>query len=201
MPKVSQEHLDARRDEILDAACLCFARKGFHETTIADIREASGLSTGAIYGHFESKDAIVRAAADRALERLEAMVEIAREEPDPRHGLRRLYEAVTACATAPGEGGLESSRLEVRLRAAAIHDPDLRALVQRWYRTLIPEIAELVERIRADEGRPRDPPAERIARAIVAAMEGSLVQRVIDEEADLDLAETVVGWIAGEPPT
>lgn len=197
MPKVSQEHLDARRDEILDAACACFSRKGFHETTIADIREESGLSTGAIYGHFESKDAIVRAAAARARERLEAMLEIARAEADPRRGLQRLYEALTACATAPGEKGLESSRLEVRLRAAAIHDPELRAIVRRWYRTLIPEIAELVARIREDENQPGDPADERVARAILAAMEGSLVQRVLDEDADLDLGAIVVGWATG----
>lgn len=48
----------ARRDEILEAAIACFANKGVGATTIAEIREASGASTGSIYHHFGDKDGI-----------------------------------------------------------------------------------------------------------------------------------------------
>ena len=49
MPKVSQEHRDARRAQILRAAAACFERKGYQRTTMADIIRESGLSAGAIY--------------------------------------------------------------------------------------------------------------------------------------------------------
>ena len=48
MPKVSEEHLDARRRQIVDAAIVCFVRKGFHRATMQDICREAGLSAGAV---------------------------------------------------------------------------------------------------------------------------------------------------------
>ena len=64
MPKVSQEHLDARRRQILDAAIECFSEQGFHRATMHDIVQRSGLSAGAIYRYFESKDELIQAIID-----------------------------------------------------------------------------------------------------------------------------------------
>ena len=64
MPKVSKEHSEARRRQIIDAAYQCFARKGFHQTTMRDIYEEAGLSPGAVYHYFDSKDEIIQASFD-----------------------------------------------------------------------------------------------------------------------------------------
>ena len=61
MPKVSQAHLDARRAQILEAALTCFARNGFHRTTMQEIVKQSRLSPGAIYNYFASKEQIIEA--------------------------------------------------------------------------------------------------------------------------------------------
>ena len=55
MPRVSREYLDRRRDEIAAAALRCFAREGFHRTTMQDIVAESGLSPGALYRYFAAK--------------------------------------------------------------------------------------------------------------------------------------------------
>jgi hypothetical protein len=44
MPKVSQEHQESRRNQIIEAAMECFSKKGFHQTTMRDIVSESGLS-------------------------------------------------------------------------------------------------------------------------------------------------------------
>jgi AcrR family transcriptional regulator len=62
MPKVSEAYLEARRQEILDAAIACFTRKGFHQTTMDDICRQAELSPGAVYRYFASKDDIIDAA-------------------------------------------------------------------------------------------------------------------------------------------
>ena len=67
MPKVTEAYRDARRDEIAAAALRCFAAKGFHRTSMADIIAESGLSAGAIYGHYESKEALLSTVAGRIL--------------------------------------------------------------------------------------------------------------------------------------
>ena len=56
---------DPIRDRLLDAAAAVFARQGFDGTKILDIVREAGLSTGAIYGRFESKQALLREAVLR----------------------------------------------------------------------------------------------------------------------------------------
>jgi len=67
MPRVSPEHSRARRQQILDAARTAFLRDGFHATSVQDIQREAGLSAGAIYLYFKSKDEIVTAIAADAL--------------------------------------------------------------------------------------------------------------------------------------
>jgi AcrR family transcriptional regulator len=68
MPKVSDAHREARRHEIATAALRCFARKGFAATSMADIIAESGLSAGAIYGHYKSKDELITLAIMEVLD-------------------------------------------------------------------------------------------------------------------------------------
>ncbi|KAA8959419.1 TetR/AcrR family transcriptional regulator [Mycobacterium sp.] len=58
---VSDEDKSQRRDEILAAAKTVFARKGFHNTTIADIAKEAGLAYGSVYWYFDSKDDLFHA--------------------------------------------------------------------------------------------------------------------------------------------
>ena len=58
---VSDEDKSQRRDEIMAAAKEVFARKGFHETTIADIAKEAGLAYGSVYWYFDSKDELFHA--------------------------------------------------------------------------------------------------------------------------------------------
>src|SRR3954462_3215845 len=61
MPKVTEEHVDARRRQILSAALRCFARAGFHRTTMQDIFREADLSPGAVYSYFKGKDELIGA--------------------------------------------------------------------------------------------------------------------------------------------
>ena len=80
MPKVTQAHLDARRQQILDAAWACFARKGYHQTTMQDICQQSELSPGAIYRYFPSKEDIRTAVWDRNRDWARDLLETARSQ-------------------------------------------------------------------------------------------------------------------------
>src|SRR6476646_9850159 len=63
MPKVSADHLQARRRQILDGARSCFARHGYDGATVRVLEEEIGLSRGAIFHHFPDKDALFLALA------------------------------------------------------------------------------------------------------------------------------------------
>ena len=65
MPKVSEEHLAARRAQILEGARRAFAEHGYEGATVARLEEATGLSRGAIFHYFEDKqDLFVALAID-----------------------------------------------------------------------------------------------------------------------------------------
>lgn len=64
MPKVTAEHLAARRSQIVRAALRSFARDGFIATTMADIAEEADLSVGVLYRYFPSKDALLEAVME-----------------------------------------------------------------------------------------------------------------------------------------
>ncbi|MGU3433184.1 TetR/AcrR family transcriptional regulator [Actinomycetes bacterium M1A6_2h] len=63
MPKVSEDHLAARRSQILDGARACFAEFGYDGATVRRLEEATGLSRGAIFHHFKDKDGLFLALA------------------------------------------------------------------------------------------------------------------------------------------
>ena len=58
---------DERRESILEAALGCFLEKGYIATTINDIREASGATTGSIYHFFDGKGALAMALLEDAI--------------------------------------------------------------------------------------------------------------------------------------
>ena len=74
-PDVSEE----RKEQILEAATEVFIRAGFHKARMDDIAKQAGLSKGALYWYFDSKDAIIQAILDRMFgreyEKLAAFVE------------------------------------------------------------------------------------------------------------------------------
>lgn len=82
MPKVTEAYLEERRQQILNAAIMCFARKGFHQTTMEDIGQEAGLSPGVAYRYFESKDDIIVATVQGSADRSVRLNEEVAEEQD-----------------------------------------------------------------------------------------------------------------------
>ena len=86
MPKVSPEHKQRRREEILEGAQRAFAQHGYEGATVARLEEETGLSRGAIFSYFENKEALFINVVGRSSARL---VEIWLEG-----GFRALLEAI-----------------------------------------------------------------------------------------------------------
>src|SRR5215813_2114856 len=93
MPKVTQEHVDARRRQILSAALRCFAREGFHRTTMQDIFREAELSPGAVYSYFTGKEELIAGIIGEMMDFVGATA-ILFSEPLPEGRLRRPGEAL-----------------------------------------------------------------------------------------------------------
>jgi TetR/AcrR family transcriptional regulator, transcriptional repressor of aconitase len=70
MPRVSEDHLAARRRQILDGARRCFAEYGYERATVRRLEQTIGLSRGAIFHHFRDKDTLFFELAHEDAERM-----------------------------------------------------------------------------------------------------------------------------------
>ncbi|GAA4840425.1 TetR/AcrR family transcriptional regulator [Saccharopolyspora rosea] len=123
MPRVSQDHLDARRRQILDGSRTCFARHGYEGATVRRLEDATGLSRGAIFHHFKDKESLFLALAEDDAER---MADVVAEQGLVQVMRDLLAEPAGDSAHAPGADWL-GTRLEVSRRLRT--DRDFR---ERW---------------------------------------------------------------------
>jgi len=65
--KVSKEKVAEHRKAILEAAARLFRERGFENVSVADVMKEAGLTHGAFYGYFPSKEALIAEAASAAL--------------------------------------------------------------------------------------------------------------------------------------
>jgi len=193
MPKVSRAHRESRRQQILEAAITCFAREGFHRTSIQDIIAESGLSAGAIYGYFAGKDAIVAAIAENRHAHEAAMLARAMARDDLTTALHDLAHGYVDWLRDPDER--RRRRVNIQLWAEALRNPEVGAIVQRGL-----ELREPITRaFRAARRRGRIPASldpDALSRAMLALLHGFILQQAwepgIDAEAFLTVVEHVI---------
>ena len=96
MPRKKDEALHAiRQQQILDAAKSCFVQHGFHATSMRQILEAAGISSGGAYNYFASKDDIVLGLVAEERSAIGALVERLRKNKEPLIGIAQLvYDAI-----------------------------------------------------------------------------------------------------------
>src|SRR5260370_42372345 len=82
-----------RRTQILDAAVVCFAKRGFHQASMHDISAEAGISVGLIYRYFQNKEAGISTIADRDKQEIQEILERAREAPGLLESLEDLFKA------------------------------------------------------------------------------------------------------------
>jgi TetR/AcrR family transcriptional regulator, transcriptional repressor of aconitase len=166
MPRVGQAHLDARRQQIVDAARARFAVHGFARTSMADVVAESGLSIGAIYRYFSSKEELVTAVCEQADEAFPTEL--------TAQSVGRFLEHVRTLAREQ-----DHARLVAQIYAEAAVSPPLAAIVARQLAALRTAVAELVPEDRGSA-------ADSIAEAFVAVGVGYNQQLAV--RGDLDPA-------------
>lgn len=92
MPKLKPATQRARREHILDAAEVCFARAGFHRTTMQDICREAGISPGALYVYFASKEDLIAGLVERDRTQFAERFEELSASPDFMQALASIGE-------------------------------------------------------------------------------------------------------------
>ncbi len=126
MRKRDPEKAARRRRQILEAAAVCFLRRGFHRASMQEICAEAGMSPGALYRYFDGKDAIIRAIAEDEREDNARLLQALADAPDLVTGLSRIGRAALEAGADPDYG-----RLAVEIMAEAARNPEVAAIFRR----------------------------------------------------------------------
>lgn len=182
MPRVSDAHLAARRKQILDAARTCFLREGFHTTSMQDVIAEAGLSVGAVYRYFRSKDDLIRAIAQSAIGgAAQVFSDIAAHEP-PLPLVDALDQALAYVETQAGEDGL--LRIAMQVWAEALRDPALGDFVAETYTGFQQRFTLIAERAKQSGELPPDADAAAVGTVLFGLIPGYLLQRILTGRPD-----------------
>lgn len=205
MPRISPERREAKRGEIIAAARRCFSRDGFHQTSMPEIAAEAGVSAGAPYRYFASKEEVILAIAGDAFQLI--------FEP-----VRRLAEATAAPTVADlvaaSLATIEQDTVTDAAGGVVPVEELLRCVVQTWSEILRSEevrggaaegfegvrrsIAEALGRGQAAGAMPKNVDTDLAARTVMGLLHGLLLQRVAFGIADTKgLAEGVRAVLGG----
>ena len=174
MPRVSQQHRDERREQILAAARRCFLRDGFHATSMHDLFAESGLSAGAVYGYFAGKDDVIVAIAEENMQGIVEMIRtVATTRPDQSVGetVAAIFEIVRTRHLQDGLAGLA-----VLVWAEALRNDELRERFTALLHELRSDLTEVVRARQRSGDITSEVDAAAIAGLLISTVPGYIVQ-------------------------
>ena len=164
-----------RHTQILDAAMVCFAKRGFHQASLHDISSEAGISVGLIYRYFENKEAVISAMADRHKQDISEVLERARQAPSLLESLEVLFTA--HCHE---KGSQVTAAFVVDLFAEASRNPGVAALVRDVCETTMNGVMDLIARAPEAKNATHDLSPRQVVELIFAVNDGLLMREVLN---------------------
>ena len=178
MPKLTAEQQNSRRQRIVDAAEQCFARNGFHRTTMQDICREAGISSGALYVYFDSKEALIEALTERDRKQFLGHFAAAGDGEDFTAVMEHLFQVCIV------DQPRHKSALCIEIGAESTRNPAIAATMGRFDESLRASLGLLLEDALA---KGRIAPLTSIDQALTSMMvvaDGVFWRRAVDPNFD-----------------
>jgi AcrR family transcriptional regulator len=177
MPRVTPAHEQAVRDRIIAAALRVFGEKGYRRATVQDVVRESGLSVGAIYTYFKSKDELFLASCDLTSGR--GLAELAERITAGTTAVERLLIGIDVYLRSIDEfQGMAGQATLVQAWAEAEQEPSVREMLVRRREQLVGAGQMLVREGIARGELPAWLDVEGFTRAFIGMLDGLLLQRI-----------------------
>lgn len=199
MPKISQAQREHQAARILEAAAECFARNGFHATSMDEVIAAAGVSSSTVYRYFpDGKRSLIRAVSNSRMrplvDQLRAMAE-GEVLPSPEDAFVDALAGLGLVGAGTAGNVTAAAKLAVNAWAEGSRDSEVSDLIRGHYAALRVELVRLVRRW-IDAGTLGDHlPAEEWAALIQQAAFGLVVEQVVTGRADVPAAALRLGQL------
>lgn len=171
---------EARRRQILEAACAAIAERGFAAVRISDVAAKASTSTGTVHYYFANRRDVLRQALrfafDQSIER--QLVELARLR-SPRRRLERLIELNLP------DGGEVTEEWVVWMEfwLEAVHHPEMRPVNEELYGRWRKVVGDIIEAGQASGDFREEADPDSLANRFVALMDGLAIQVLLHSHA------------------
>jgi len=189
-PKVSEQYLEDRRNQILDAAVTTFSQNGFHQTTIEEIRLEAGLSRGAVYHYFKTKEDIIDAIRGRSARQAEAIVISSAEADDAESVLLDLINSTVSVMVSPTS--VDANRLAMFLWAESLVNARIMDGQLPAFKPYLSALAESISKAQADGKVDPGLEPQATARLSAGALMGLQLQLSWEPEIDLEASRNAL---------
>lgn len=195
MPKLSQQEMDARRREIIEAAGRCFARKGIQTTTMREIFAEAGMSAGAVYNYFKTKDELIAAGIRQSTEESVAVLRDAKGPGGEALGFRDVIELfLTDLSRARSDGRARSTPM---IHAEVSVKPDLLGMFQEGRQKIRVAAREKVRRMRPEL---TDAQAATLVDFVFLLYQGMVTEAALDEPTNVEGMREVIDLVLARYP-
>jgi AcrR family transcriptional regulator len=196
-PDVSEE----RKDQILEAATRVFTQRGFDDARMDDIVAESGLSKGAIYWYFDSKEAIIVAILDRIFDWETAHIQ---KNISSDLGAAKQLELFVQASIEEMHKIEPLMPLFFDFWTRSLRNPTINQAIKRYYQLFLEIIEPIIQQgISTGEFRPVD--VKQSAMTIGAALEGTILMwayfpKIIDFDKQFRITLDILlqGLVANE---
>lgn len=179
--KLDPDRHAARRQTVLDAAIRCFAEKGFHGTSTAEICKVAGMSPGNLFHYFESKAAIIAAIAEQDRDEIAGLFAEASGADDVIGALEQIAEKALRLVADETYG-----RLTLEIAAESARSAEVAALFQRNDTFIMDELIRLLERgVAAGQIDPQLD-CESAAAWLYALTDGAIARAIMDRDSTVE---------------
>ena len=192
MPKLKPDTQLARREHILDVAERCFARSGFHRTTMADICRDAQVSPGALYVYFASKEDLIAGITERDRSKLAAQLSDVAKAPDLMAALAQLGEHYTV------EEPRHKQQLVIEIGCQSMREGQVGEIFRSCDKFVLEQFEALFARAKAEGKIAPSLDSKTLAQAVAVIGDGLFWRRAVDPSFDAKaIVPVVTAMIAG----
>ena len=166
MPKVVAEYKEEARARIVKAALRTFSEKGYHQTTMDDIAKRLGVSKGALYLYFPSKEELFRGCYETAPQAFsEILRSTFKDSRNPMQNVQDFFDKMQ-------ERFASNSALSYEIFAQASRNPTIRKILKENYDEYARIMTRFLEEMKERGVLEKNLETRALAKALIALWNG-----------------------------
>jgi AcrR family transcriptional regulator len=179
LPKITEKQRDARREQILAAAWKCFHSRGIHAASMEQIIREAGLSAGAVYLYFKSKEELILSAIGAQMTAVRDEVLPLLEKAQPETPAEFIQEVTESIARFTNRMGFDLNAVILMCWSEAQTNSKVKDLVRSYQKGYRKSLSKLVERWQKKSLIEAKADPDDIAKALLSFLLGFIAQSAL----------------------